>query len=554
MGGRFALPPRLAFPAAGLLFFYPALLAWYNADDFLHYSAALEGRIPFTAPTDGIGFLRPLTGLTFWLEYRLWGLNPLPPHAFNVLLHLLNSYLVSLLTHKLLLTLPARTSTQKHERIPLDFNTPGPRSAAPRIWPALPISTMAGLLFLVLHCHAEAVMWLSCRGDLLATTSSLTALILCAHAARTGSPLSLSLMVLSLFLALLSKESAVTLPLLLIACLLAASSAQRPIPRLAAGVTAIVGVTLLYFLLRRVTMGDFVAGYGPRGHLRYSADLIAQSLARHGWRLLLPPLPEGLVRALPALEGLWALAFLVALATAALGLAAPWGRFPELRRASLIALALALLPVANVRIGLDHLEGARYLYLPSVFCSVLLAVLLAELRVRPLRLPLFAGLVVFQVFFLVVANLAWKEASDVAQTITRELQRRGDGETILMNKPDALRGALVFRTGLPEAVQYFEDGTGKPPSLSVLYAAGLATPFDNVEAYLSTDGRGMIRPQTPGSTLVEEDRDNLIDSRHDEDGALRFVLREAMEGRTVLYFDGGALTEVPVVSDDSFSR
>lgn len=48
----------------------------------------------------------PLTLTTFWLERHLWGLNPVPYHAVNILLHALNAILVWLILRQLKLFAP----------------------------------------------------------------------------------------------------------------------------------------------------------------------------------------------------------------------------------------------------------------------------------------------------------------------------------------------------------------------------------------------------------------------------------------------------------------
>src|SRR5207237_10682137 len=43
----------------------------------------------------------PITGTVFWIEYQLWGLDPVAYHAVNVLLYRLNAVLVALALRKL---------------------------------------------------------------------------------------------------------------------------------------------------------------------------------------------------------------------------------------------------------------------------------------------------------------------------------------------------------------------------------------------------------------------------------------------------------------------
>lgn len=43
----------------------------------------------------------PMTNTSFWLEWRLWGMNPTGYHATNLILHILESILIWIILRKL---------------------------------------------------------------------------------------------------------------------------------------------------------------------------------------------------------------------------------------------------------------------------------------------------------------------------------------------------------------------------------------------------------------------------------------------------------------------
>ena len=193
-GGSFSIPKWVPFP----VIIFTALL----------YSGALQNGITYwddnvyilknpllrNFSADGIKIIfttfinanyHPLTTLTNLVEYRVFGPDPLPYHLINVLLHLLNTWLVFRLTEKL----------------------SGKRLTA----------LIVCVLFAVHPMHVESVAWLSERKDVLYASFYLLSLLAYLRY-RQGFGYKQYSLALSLFIAsCLSKSAAITLPVLLIA-------------------------------------------------------------------------------------------------------------------------------------------------------------------------------------------------------------------------------------------------------------------------------------------------------------------------------------------------
>lgn len=130
-------------------------------------------------------YYRPLLYTSFSLDYLFWKENPFGYHLTNILLHAAVSLLVYLLTRRI---------------------------AKSRV-----AAFAAGLLFAVHPVHAEAVTWISARCDLLAALFMLFSYFTFILFLEKGKKTTLSISLLSFFLALISKEMAITLPLLIFA-------------------------------------------------------------------------------------------------------------------------------------------------------------------------------------------------------------------------------------------------------------------------------------------------------------------------------------------------
>lgn len=505
------------FSTLGLLLYGPALVSWYSSDDFLHYATAIQGGLPFVPDHPGGGFLRPLVGLSLWLDYRAWGLNPLPAHLFSIVLHSANSLLVT----KLAMVIQQGRANRGHF---------GPIAA--------------GLLFLVLGCHAEPVSWISSRGDVLATFFILLMLIQFCRALQYGGLRFWLASLACLALALLSKESAFAAPFVALMCLwlLQGADTRRSLGRIdLLALTAHGALFGAYFLFRKWMLGYFVGGYGARGHLRFHHDLVAQSLGHFAWRIFLPPLPAWALASLPTLEGLWALAFLAAVLVPLLALAWRGRRRLGLVLFCALSFLAALSPVFNVRIYLSEMEGERYLYLASVFAAMGAGFAIALIRGAGRRRGVLAVFAVFQALLLLAGVQRWNGAAAIARSIVTgiEEQHRG-GPIVLANKPDAYGGALVFRTGLPEALRYFGPRPIDTPEVNVLFATGLFQ-WDHAFTFGPDPGGApgayALAAADPTSGFSEEDRDDLIETLEHSRNHAVFVFRKPLHDSKVFYYD-----------------
>jgi 4-amino-4-deoxy-L-arabinose transferase-like glycosyltransferase len=174
-------------------------------------------------------FYRPLVVLSFFVDLELWGLRPIGFHLTNVLAHVLASVCV------------ARLAT--------------------RVTASGIAGVTAGLLFAVHPVHTESVAFVSGRTDVLATLFVLVAVLAYARWRDSGTRSAGVVSVAAFGLALLSKEVAVVVPLLLALYDLVVLDDVRRAGAWARGLLRYVpyGVVLTaYLVLRKAVLPAFV--------------------------------------------------------------------------------------------------------------------------------------------------------------------------------------------------------------------------------------------------------------------------------------------------------
>ncbi len=175
----------LAIAVLVALSYFPALRGGFVWDDVIfseepviHSAGGLRSIWFSPADIRNEGHYWPLVYTTFWLEHKIWGLDPTGYHAVNILLHLVNCLLLWRLLERL----------------------------------RVPGALVIAAVFAVHPLHVESVAWIIERKDVLSALFYLTAVLVWIRFDESPGPGRYGL-ALALFAAgLLAKSVVVTLP------------------------------------------------------------------------------------------------------------------------------------------------------------------------------------------------------------------------------------------------------------------------------------------------------------------------------------------------------
>ncbi len=160
-------------------------LAFDDANFILGNPLVKDGNFAKIFTTFADGKYQPLTTLSFALEYKLFGFDPMPSHIINILLHLCSTFVVFKIAERL-----------SRNRI---------------------TAVVVSLLFAIHPMHVEEVAWASERKDMLYAFFYLLSVFFYLCYTDTGYKTKYYLATAGCFvLAVFSKTEAVTLPMLLV--------------------------------------------------------------------------------------------------------------------------------------------------------------------------------------------------------------------------------------------------------------------------------------------------------------------------------------------------
>ncbi len=392
-------PVVLAIALLVAVSYFPALQGGFVWDDVIfseepviHSPAGLRSIWFSPADIRNEGHYWPLVYTSFWLEHKVWGLNPVGYHAVNILLHLGNCLLLWRLLARL----------------------------------AIPGAVLIAAVFAVHPLHVESVAWIIERKDLLSALCYLTAVHTWVRFDESPGPGRYALALVLFAAGLLCKSVVVTLPVALLILHWWRREKIAPVDLLRLAPFVAVGVG--------ITLAD-LAFYASREPLELGYSLVERALiaARALWfyagKLVWPvdlaviyPLWEIDARALPA----WAY-----LAGAAALAAALWLARRRIGRGPLAGALLFAVTLAPVLGFIDYgymqfsFVADRFQYLACIgVLTVLIGAAAHGMRRLPSgmrRLPeaarmAAAGLAVALVLGL--AALTWRQAGVYRDEVT----------------------------------------------------------------------------------------------------------------------------------------
>lgn len=262
-----------------------------------------------------------------------------------------------------------------------------------------------------------------------------------------------------------------------------------------------LGLNVLYFVANRLLLGSWIGHYGSAVHLQFPWKDMLANTGRYFFKWIAfsrywpHPWKEGVALWLSKPPGLLVLSLVI------LGLFyLLWRGF---RRGNAIsqlgwsfglAAYLALLPVLNLYFNyLLHIENDRYGYLAAAFFYPAWMALLSRL---PRWLFLSLGFFYFlcSMWLLQKTNSYWAASTAVYRALLHDFDAQGRDTCYLLNLPDNLQGAPMFRDysgedgAFADALQYAER---KPygGTLHEVVQYNMVSPADGVQ--VETDSTGL---------------------------------------------------------------
>lgn len=401
--------------AIGLWLFNPFSLYFLN-DDFIHIPLSKDGRW-FQRNS-----FRPVCDFSIAIDYFLWGKSAWGYHLTNFILHVCNAGLVYILAFRLF----KRYSKEKGK------------------W----LSWLTAVLFFIYPFHSESIYWIIGRSGSLGALFFIPAVIFYLQRNEHGFYFLLS--AVFYVVGLLTYESVWIFPLVAIGCSWLDKKSNRFVFRKEVKYFLyLAGIFVLSIILKIILIGQVAGVYEANGFLHFNIKELLFNWQRLFTRSFMPPFASTIT---------FIFASIILLLSTILALLI--FRQKTLFYFLVVSFAVSLIPYLSLGIDTHGVEGERYLYLPSIFVCIMAMYLITlvskKVNVRILIFVVLSGL---SVFFQFRSKAQYVAASNIAKTTIQALEQIQHKQRLFVDSlPQEVNGALVFRLGFYEALQWMKPG------------------------------------------------------------------------------------------------
>jgi hypothetical protein len=466
----------IGLAATGFFVFSSILDNSFLSDDYDSlYRICIEKRVIVKE------FLRPMIDISFYVNYLISGLDSRSYYIFNLIVHILNAFLLYKFSLKYIFF------EQQRQEI---------------------FAIGTAVLFLIYPFHNEGIVWLTGRLSSMACFFAL--LSLNTWMSRMNQWAKVVLGILFYFTGLLAYESILLLPLIF--AILEWGKA-RSVKSTLGKLAFCAMLTGVYLVLRYNISGTIYGGYGER-MVEAGQEQHLVKVAKTFGRTFLPPYENS--EALKVIFAAVMIFFILLHYQLIRRLASGRTFLLQYFKILLVFLAAMLIPVL-FGISTRTSEGDRLLYFPSVFlCMIISSLILALLNKRIYQWAAFLLIGIYFLSFLSFNNKQWNKASDASVQIMSAVKNSNGRFVYFINLPDELDGAFVFRNGFWKSLLLSGIDTSK---------VGVNNYLTRL-SYLKTDGE--IKIKTEEHNLFIFPATQIIDAQQE-----LFEIRNAESGHAV---------------------
>jgi hypothetical protein len=396
---------------AGVFLLWPGKLFFLN-DDFTHLYLTSKGQwLQHNS-------FRPVCDLSMWIDYQLFGLNATGFHVTNALLHIGATYLVYRFAFRLL--------SKYHQAGIASSN-----------------AILIAAIFFVYCFHAETIYWVIGRSASLgAIFFLLSVLFYLKRENRRSFMLSLVFFIIGMF----TYESTWITPFVFpviswIDVRLQFSRWKKE------GVFVAVGcmVFVVLLILRSLYINQFVGEYE-------GGKFLNMDIGGLFWNWL-----KLILRSFSRQSGVFVLLAVMLLVAVTSVISFFFTRKKPFVYGMLGLWLISYIPYLSLGIDTFGSEGERYLYLPSVFLSMIIGVGIIN---ASRNFKYIISLLFFTVNILILysARKDYETASAVTAATAQQLKAIAARAIYIHQLPQENNGALIFRSGIEDAQKLFGRG------------------------------------------------------------------------------------------------